>query len=445
MTLSEAIAYINNHSWSSSRPGLERTIELLRRLGDPQRKLKFIHIAGTNGKGSTSAMIAEILKEAGYRAGLFPSPYIESFNERIQINGEMIFDEDLAKLTEIVANEADSMDDHPSQFEIVTAIGMLYFLEKKCDIVVLETGMGGRLDSTNVIDTPEAVVITNIGLDHMEYLGDTIEKIAGEKAGIIKPFSDVIVYDNKKTVMEVIKAACEKNHAVMYGTAGITKAAEHSLKGQTILYMPNGEDSADKCHTMETAYKEYELSLLGRHQIKNAATALRTIEVLKSKGWNIPEEAVIRGLKNVRWPARFELLGEAPIFILDGGHNPQCAEALIENIADYLPGTKVTYIIGMLKDKDYEAVLKLIEPYGSAFICVTPTSPRALSGEKLAEALKMVLKKEGVSKPVFVSGSIEEAIRKATGIGNPVVAFGSLYLAGNVRQTYRQISKDIDI
>ena len=193
MNYEQALAYINDYTWSTSRLGLDRTKELLKRLGDPQKKLKFVHVAGTNGKGSTCAMLGAILSEAGYHVGLYPSPYIEDFRERIEINGEMISKEDLAAITEKVMKEADAMEDHPSQFELITAIGMLYYLEKSCDIVVLEVGMGGAMDSTNVIDPPEAAVITNIGLDHTEYLGATIEKIAETKAGSIKPGSDVIV------------------------------------------------------------------------------------------------------------------------------------------------------------------------------------------------------------------------------------------------------------
>lgn len=436
MTADQAVKYINDHTWSSTRLGLDRTRTLLNRLHDPQKQLKFVHVAGTNGKGSTCAMIGSILKEAGYRVGLYPSPYIEDFNERIQVNGDMISDEDLAELTGIVAAEADQMEDHPSQFEIITAIGMLYFLKKRCDIVVLEVGMGGRLDSTNVIDPPLTAVITNIGLDHMEYLGDTVEKIAAEKAGIIKPGCDVIVYDNQESVMEVIKEACVRNRAVLRETKGLVKPLNHSLKGQRFIYKDGrGEEST------------YELSLLGSHQLNNAAVALKTIEALKEKGFCISGEAICEGLKNVRWPARFELLGVDPVFILDGGHNPQCAGALAEGIRDYIPEGRVTFIIGMLADKDYRHTIDIIKPFGANYVCLTPDSPRALPAKELeSEILKMNAAEEGVcvmtaenAGNVVAAATAEEAIEKAEGFGLPVVAFGSLYMAGGIRRAYRKL------
>lgn len=438
MTADQAVKYINDHTWSSTRLGLDRTRTLLNRLYDPQKQLKFVHVAGTNGKGSTCAMIGSILKEAGYRVGLYPSPYIEEFNERIQVNGEMIPDEDLAELTGTVAAEADQMEDHPSQFEIITAIGMLYFLKKRCDIVVLEVGMGGRLDSTNVIDPPLAAVITNIGLDHMEYLGDTVEKIAAEKAGIIKPGCDVIVYDNQESVMEVIKEACARNHAGLYETKGFVKPLSHSLKGQIFEY--HGENTSSVSGL-------YELSLLGLHQVKNAVVALKTIDVLRKKGYVISDDAVARGLKNVRWPARFELLGMEPVFILDGGHNPQCARALTDGISDYIPEGRVTFIIGMLADKDYRHTIDIIKPYGVNYVCLTPESPRALPAKELEiEVLKMKAAGEGVcamtaenAGNVVTAATAEEAIKKAEGFGLPVVAFGSLYMAGGIRKAYRKL------
>ncbi len=448
MTYDEALNYINDFTWSTSRLGLDRTRELLERLDNPQRKLKFIHVAGTNGKGSTCAMLASILREAGLRAGLYPSPYLEDFRERIEVNGEMISKEELADITEAVRKEADSMADHPSQFELITAIGMLYYVRKKCDIVVLEVGMGGELDSTNVIDAPEVAVITNIGLDHTEYLGDTLEKIAATKAGIIKKGCDAVIYDNVPSVMDVIRKKCSTEGVRLYPTDGIIRAMSHSLSGQIFSY----------------AGESYELSLLGEHQLKNAAVVLKTVEALRKRGWSISEEAVHRGLKNVIWKARFEVLSEEPLFILDGGHNPQCAEALAKNIEEYIYDEKegegedtkqgkcsrrdsVTFIIGMLKDKDYSKTLDILSPYGRNYVCITPDSPRALSGRKLAETIadKITQRNSEANKRacedtekigIVTANNIPEAIETALSYRFPVVAFGSLYSAGEVRKAY---------
>ncbi len=321
MTKEEAIGYIENYGWSTTRLGLERTRELLERVGNPQKKLKFVHVAGSNGKGSTCAMLANIMQYSGYKVGMYISPYIQDFCERIQINGEYIDGDSLAKITEYVMAQAEAMEDHPSQFELVTAIGMIYFLENNVDIVVLEVGMGGALDSTNAIDAPEVAVITNIGLEHTEYLGNTIEEIAATKAGIIKTGCNAVCYDGAPSVTEVVKEVCrEKGVALKCVDFARLIPLEASLEGQKFLW--DGE--------------EYELALLGDHQLHNAATVLNVVEALKERGWKIPPEAVKEGLKTVKWPARLELLGRKPLFLLDGGHNPQCAEALAAALDKYL-------------------------------------------------------------------------------------------------------------
>ncbi|MBR4472384.1 MAG: 5-formyltetrahydrofolate cyclo-ligase [Oscillospiraceae bacterium] len=427
MNVQEAIAYINDYTWSSSRLGLERTRELLRRLGDPQKELKFVHVAGTNGKGSTCAMIERILREAGFRTGFYPSPYLQDFRERIQVNGEYISETALAEITGRVAAEADAMEDHPSQFELITAIGMLYFLEKRCDCVVLEVGMGGALDSTNVIDPPEAAVITNIGLDHTEYLGDTEEEIARTKCGILKPGSSAVSYRNRPEIMAVIREICRDRGIPLYEAPPLLSDAqngedaliplEHGLEGQRFLYQG----------------REYRLPLLGKHQLRNAATVLKTVEALRDRGFALPDEAVERGLARTEWPARFEVLNREPLLILDGGHNPQCAQALAENIREYLADASgraaITFLFGMLADKDYRHTLELLMPYGAAYVCITPESPRALPGEELAEVIRGV--KPGT--PVVSRDSIPDAIAAALETGNPVIAFGSLYSAGPIR------------
>ena len=418
MTKEEAIGYIESYGWSTTRLGLERTTELLHRVGDPQKKLKFIHVAGSNGKGSTCAMLDRIFRHAGYSVGMYISPYIQEFCERIQLNGEYIDGDSLARITEYVMGEAEKMEDHPSQFELVTAIGMIYFCEKKADLVVLEVGMGGALDSTNVIDAPEVAVITNIGLEHTEYLGNTIEEIAATKAGIIKTGCTAVCYDGDPSVTEVVKAVCkEKNVPLKCVDFSRLKLISSDLSGQRFIW-----DGT-----------EYYLALLGNHQLHNAATVLNVVDAMRERGWKVPGQAVIDGLKDVRWPARLEILGRDPLFILDGGHNPQCAQALADSLDSLLKGEKVVFLLGVLADKDYPTMMKMMFPYAKEFVCLTPVSNRALPAHKLAKFFK----DHGFDAKycrTYPNG-IKKAIKDA-GKDGIVVAFGSLYMAGTIRTDY---------
>ena len=395
----EAIEYIENQGWSETRLGLDRTRTLLAALGNPQEKLRFVHVAGSNGKGSTCAMLDNILRCAGYRTGLYTSPYIECFNERMRVNGEDIPGTELARITERIKAIAEAMDDHPSQFELVTAIAMQYFYERRCDIVVLEVGMGGTLDSTNVIPAPEAAVITNIGLEHTEYLGSTITEIAAAKAGIIKPGCSAVSYDGDSAATAVLEPISE------------------TLDGQRFRYKG----------------AEYIISLLGAHQLKNAAVVLETVDALSERDWDISAQSVECGLRGAKWPARLEVLGRLPLFILDGGHNPQCAAALAESLHRLLPGVKFVCLMGVLADKDYAAMVDAVLPLAERFVCVTPNSARALPAGKLCEFLR----ERGAEAETC--GSMDEGILKALLAADEdgrVVAFGSLYIAGAVRRGY---------
>ncbi len=418
MTKDEAIGYIESYGWSTTRLGLERTRELLHRLGDPQKKLKFIHVAGSNGKGSTCAMLDSIFRYAGYNVGMYISPYIQEFSERIQLNGEYIEGDALARLTELVMKEAEQMEDHPSQFELVTAIGMLYFLEKKADLVVLEVGMGGSLDSTNVIDPPEVAVITNIGLEHTEYLGNTVEEIAATKAGIIKTGCNAVCYDGLPSVTAVVKSVCDEKHVPLKCVDfSKLKLISSDLSGQHFIW-----DGT-----------EYELALLGEHQLHNAATVFNVVEAMRERGWKVPQQAVIDGMRDVRWPARLEILGRKPLFILDGGHNPQCAEALATSLKQLLHGQKVVFLLGVLADKDYPTMMQMMFPYAKEFVCLTPVSNRALPAHKLAKFFK----DHGFDAKYCKTypNGIKKAIKDA-GKDGIVVGFGSLYMAGNIRTEY---------
>ena len=424
MTPEEAISYIENYGWSTTRLGLDRTRELLYKLGDPQKTLKFVHVAGSNGKGSTCAMLDAILRTAGDRTGLYTSPYIQRFNERIRIDGEDIPGGDLAALTERVMAVAEGMEDHPSQFELVTAIAMLYYRERNCDIVVLEVGMGGALDSTNVIDPPEVAVLTNIGLEHTEYLGDTIEKIARTKAGIIKPGCRAVCYDGDPAATAVVEQICgERNVPLHKADFSRLTALRYDLDGQDFTYRG----------------KAYHIALLGPHQLCNAAMTLETVSALRERGWDIPEKAVEKGLAAARWPARLEVLDRSPLFLLDGGHNPQCAQALADSLDALLPDQKVVFLAGVLADKDYRAIIDTLAPYAKEFVCLTPISDRALPAEDFAAYLN------GRGLAARACEDIPSGIRAAldaAGEGGVVVGFGSLYLAGHLREEFPAASPE---
>lgn len=415
----EAIAYIESCT-ASTRLGLCRTRELLAMLGDPQKKLRFVHVAGTNGKGSACAMLSSILEAAGYKVGLYTSPYIRVFNERIRINGENIPDAELARLTEEVMPLAAAMEDHPSQFELITAIAMKYYLEEHCDVVVLEVGLGGELDSTNVIDSPDAAVIMNIGLEHTEYLGNTIASVASAKAGIIKSGTTAVCYDSVPDAMAVFSDRCESVGAeyVPVDFSGI-KQTGFSLSGQSFEYF--GES--------------YTVPLLGAHQLKNAATVIKTVEVLRKKGFFISDSALKTGLANARWQARFEILRQTPPFVLDGAHNPQCAAALSEGLSAIFPDTRFAMISGVLKDKDYDTMLSLLLPHVKCVYCVRPDSPRAMSAEEFAEVIR------GKGVEAVACDGVDAALELALCEDEPVLACGSLYMAGEIENLYPAAAK----
>ncbi len=415
MTYKEALEYIDGTKWFGAEPSLRRIDELLKALGDPQKKLKFVHIAGTNGKGSCAAMVASVLRSAHYCTGLYTSPYLFRFNERIQVNGRQISDDALAAVTAVVKTAAEKMKEHPTEFELITACAMLHFAAEGCDIVVLETGLGGRFDATNIIGSPECSVIMNIGLDHTAILGDTVDEIAAEKAGIIKPDCPCVLYHQAESVENIIREKCRETGSELVITDESAIASEFdSLMGQSFSYKG----------------VPYALSLLGSHQLRNAAAAIETVNVLIRHGWRIDSGDIEHGLYAVSWPARFELCRNEPDFIVDGGHNPQCAETVVRGMLNYYPDCHRVLLVGMMRDKDYEELCRILGRCADEFVAVEPDSPRALDRETLAQCLH----KSG--KPVTVCDSIQEAVSIATelaGEDGVVCAAGSLYLAGSVR------------
>lgn len=422
MTFEEAKTFVHA-TGNVSRLGLERMNELLGLIGNPEKSLKFVHVAGTNGKGSTSAMTASILKEAGYKTGLYISPHLTNINERIQINGQMIPDTDFAALADIVAPAIAQMSDSPTEFERITAMALLYFSQKNCSIVVLEVGLGGRLDATNIIESPEVSVLTSIDFDHTEWLGDTLEKIAFEKGGIIKPGCPVVLYHQTPDVEKVIHNICSERKCSLRITADVMPL-HHSLDGQVFTYR---------------SWENVSISLLGLHQQHNASTVLETVEALRERGWEISDDAVYCGMKNAVWPARLEVLQKSPLVLLDGAHNPNGVEALASSLRKLLPQQKFTLVMGVMADKDYNAMLLHLSPLAMHIIAAQPDYYRALSSKELSSALD-----RNLAIPVYDGGCIPEALALAHKLNpsGPICVFGSLYQAGEVRAFYGKASSD---
>lgn len=416
MDIRETLQLIHQVDWTDKRPGLSRIRALLARLGNPQDQLRFIHIAGTNGKGSTAAMLSSVLQAAGYRAGLFTSPYITRFNERMRADGKMITDDELIELTARVRPHLATLPEAPTEFEMITAIAFLYFLEKRCDVVVLEAGLGGRLDSTNVIRAPEAVILTAIGLDHTELLGDTIEKIAHEKAAIIKKGTSVVLSAQDEAVTRIVQERCMEEEAPLVVTDPTQWRVTAAWDGLTFDYRQR---------------QGLLLRLFGAYQMQNAAAALDAIDVLVKKGFPIGEDAIRAGLANVSWPGRFEVLQRAPLLLLDGAHNPNGIAALAESLRLYFPGKKIVFVMGALKDKDYTSMIRMLVPLASRFITVTPQNARALSSAALRETILSVYDGE-----VTDAGEVKSGLDVMTRLcdeNSVVCVCGSLYMVSEVR------------
>lgn len=397
----EAIAYIEQNKWS----GTSRMHELMSCFDNVQDKLKIIHVAGSNGKGSFCAMTSSILKYAGYKVGTFISPHLIEYNERFLINGKCISDDDFIRLINKVKDACDNLNYQPKFFEILTCVAFLYFYEQKCDVVVLEVGLGGRLDATNVIEHSLLSIIMNIGLEHTAILGDTLGKIAYEKAGIVKENGDVLVYDLKE-VLPVYEGVCNKKHARLY-------KSDFSL-----IRKSNDFDYKE--------YKDVKLSLLGNHQINNACVVLDCIDILNTKGFNISKDAVYKGLANTNWDARMSVLSINPLFILDGAHNVQCVSALTSYLATI--NSKVTFILGILDDKNYREMIDLLRPYGNKFICVKPNTYRALDNKIICNY---------IGDRGICADNVYEAIELGLN-DEAVVACGSLYLSGEILKNYKK-------
>ena len=422
MDYRQAVDYIESPALPRRRYGLERLKQALELLGNPQQKVRFVHVAGTNGKGSCSAMLASILKEAGYRTGLYTSPHLRRYNERMQVDGENISDDDLIRAVQRVKAVCEQMGGTPIVFEVLTLMALWYFAERRCDFVVLEVGIGGKLDATNCIPAPAAALITQLGFDHTETLGSTLEEIAAQKGGIAKPGSQLVMAKQEPCALQVVEQLCREQGC------GFTVADPDRL--QVLSNSPEGQRLRDR------TYGELLLPLAGSHQVKNAANVLTVVEVLKGEGFAIPDRAVRQGIEHTIWPARFERLGRGPDFILDGGHNPQCVQAAVQALRDYYPGKKVVFLAGMMKDKDSAAMLAKMAEVAEAFVCLHADSDRAFGAQELAHRIE-----ETLGLAAYPAASAQEGCALAqqlAGEQGVVCALGSLYLAGEIRSVFHK-------
>ncbi len=419
MNYTKALDYIHSLSRFGSKPGLDRVSRLVSLAGNAHKDLKFIHIAGTSGKGSVANYCASILKHAGYKVGLYTSPYVTDFRERFQINGEVIDKEEFSTLVEALipyVEEINRGGEVITEFEFNTALGFLWFKRQKCDVVVLEVGMGGRFDATNVIENPLVSVITSIGLDHTDYLGDTIDKIAFEKCGIIKSGCPAVSYPMQKSEAQmVISEVCEQRGSRLF-LPSLNALTDAKLSLGYSQFCFEGE--------------EYRVNMAGEHQIYNAITAITAVKCLADCGFNVDRESVKKGIESVCCPARLEVISEKPLVIIDGAHNADKVKALYDYVKQF--SGRIVSVCGMLKDKDYSLAAELIAPLCKSIVTVTPQNPRALSAEELSEVFAPYCKN------CTPASSVSDGARLAYNSlcdGDILLCWGSLYIAGEVRET----------
>ncbi len=419
MNYEESLEYIKKTGWNGIRLGLERITKLMDLMGNPQDSLEFVHVAGTNGKGTACAVTSFILEEAGYKVGLFTSPFIREFNERIQINNTNISDEDLAEATSHVKEYADKLDDSPTEFELNTAIAFYYFALKKCDIVIMEVGMGGEFDSTNVIKKPSVCVLTSIGMDHVKELGPTIADIARTKAKIIKPGCVAVAAPGSPEVEEEIKKACEaENVPLKRPDFNRMRLMNSDINGTDFIYTGIG-----RMHT----------SLVGEHQLKNIAMAIKIIEALREKEFCVSPEEIKKGIEKAKWIGRFQVLAKNPTVIVDGAHNAHGMRTVMESLEKLAPEKKVRFVFGVMADKDVAEMADEFLPKAKKLYAVKPTNPRAMDEKELAELINA--KKADTAEPYdSVEAGVKAAIAEAKAEGDDeiVMCLGSLYMINDL-------------
>ncbi len=425
MNYNEAMDYIKGTAKFGSNLGLQRTERILNILGNPHLKLKAVHIGGTNGKGSTTAMITQSLMEAGYRVGMYTSPYLEEFEERIQIQGENIPKDKLAsvvsKVSEAVCRVINEGYDHPTEFEIITCAMFLYFYEEGVDIAIIEVGLGGRLDSTNVI-LPILSIITSISMDHMQVLGDTITKIAYEKAGIIKSHVPLILYPQSEEALRVIE-----------DTVSLKECSLIKVEENCSVHFCGVEESEYQRIKIDSRSDKYniKLHLLGSHQLLNCATAVTALETLNTLGFKVTREHIIAAMEKVVWKGRLEVMKKKPLVVIDGAHNIDGIKKLKESVGTYFHYKKMVLILGILADKEVHSMVKELVPLADKVITVTPHSDRA----QLSKELEKVVS-EHTSQCESIE-NYEEAYNRAlslVGEDTLILISGSLYMIGDMRK-----------
>lgn len=426
MNYEEAIEYLKETNRYGMVLGLERITNLLHYVGNPHKKLKFVHVAGTNGKGSTVAFLSSILKASSLRVGVYSSPALIDYTEIIKVNNEAISKTDLAQLTSVLKAACDQMVkdglDHPTEFEITTAMSFLYFLSQDCDICILEVGLGGLLDSTNVIESCELAILTSISFDHVRVLGNTLTEIALHKCGIIKEGIDVLSCDQEDEVMEVIESSARNKKARLHNSelpVGM-KADSLSLNGQT--FTMNGIGTL-------------KINLAGDYQIYNAALAVTAAHILKNKGYkSITAETIRQGLIECKWPCRFECINKEPVIIVDGGHNAKGIDVLVSSLYKHFKDKKLIFIMGVMADKDYHYMIKKVSKLAKEVICVTAPNKRALKAEDLSKYIS-----ENYGIKTRVANSLREAANLSLETATKkdvIVAFGSLYYVGLIKEEF---------
>lgn len=430
MNYEESLDFIHSTYKFGSKLGLDNITKLTELLGNPQDSYKIIHIAGTNGKGSTSNMIHDILVSSGYKTGLFISPYLEEFTERIQINKIHIDKESLSRITSLVKEKIDIMINdgfnHPTEFELVTAIGFKYFEEQKIDFLVLEVGLGGRFDATNVVKNTLVSIITSISYDHMQYLGDTLEKIAFEKAGIIKENSQVVIYPQSDNIKDVIKEQAKLKNSTVY---------EVDIKNVEKI---KGDISGQKFKYLKTdvfSLPELKINLLGEHQLYNAITALRALEIIRQLGYNITEKSIEEGFSSCHFAGRFEIINKEPIIVLDGGHNINGIEYFSKAVNEYFGNKKIILFYGMLEDKNPNDVIDYLICLSKEIYTLTPNNPRAMSSNDMANLIRQ--HSDIKVTPIQKYDEILDII-KSFGKKEVIAFVGSLYMIGDVRTLLRK-------
>lgn len=415
MTYQESIEYIKVLQNLGSKPGLSRITDLIKLLDNPHEELKIIHVTGTNGKGSVCAMIEAVLREAGYKTGRFSSPWIEKINEYISVCGEPIPNDDFAQIITYIKSFADEMENKPTEFEFITAAAFEYFRQKKCDVAVIETGMGGLSDATNFIETPVLSVITNVAHDHANFLGDTIEEIAEHKAGIVKENIPVLFGGSDNTALKIIEKIAEKKKSEFFQTDE-----------------PDVISSGIWGSELEYRGIKVKIPLAGECQPQNAATAIDAADILCSQGFKVSDEDIVNGLSKVKWKGRFELLETEPPVIFDGGHNIHGIIYAVASIKKYFGDQKVVFLTGVMADKNYKRMAEILTPLADAVYTVTPDNRRALDAEKY----EAIFHEKGVK--AIACNTIDEGMKKARNLSKeknlPLIIIGSLYLYKDIKK-----------